>query len=297
MRRARRDDVVPGDRPGHARESSAATGAWHNARVEVFFLMMGLWLVVAVALGMRRPRGLRRRRAARAARRRLRRAARARAGRRRRRSPRPISSSTTARAAELEAQRLRVARRRRGPDAVADLSAEPDVPAAVRRRGRDDPRERVSPASARRRDLAAAARAAVPAPPARRSSSSARSAARSSSRATRTASIGSSRRPRPRSSACRSRTPLARGRRAPRGADHRALARASRALAGDASRRFEDVLASIARAHVAMARHRQKVGGLSRDELERLKGRPLSATEEAFLREVQTKGKGEPTSS
>ena len=57
---------------------------------------------------------------------------------------------------------------------------------------------------------------------------------------------------------------------------------------------FEDVVASMARAHVAMARHRQKVGGLSRDELERLKGRPLSATEEAFLREVQ--GKGEPTS-
>ena len=26
--------------------------------MEVFFLMMGLWLVVAVALGMRRPRGL-----------------------------------------------------------------------------------------------------------------------------------------------------------------------------------------------------------------------------------------------
>jgi hypothetical protein len=52
---------------------------------------------------------------------------------------------------------------------------------------------------------------------------------------------------------------------------------------------FEDVLASMARAHVAMARHRQRVGGLSRDELERLKGRPLSATEEAFLREVQGK--------
>ncbi len=51
----------------------------------------------------------------------------------------------------------------------------------------------------------------------------------------------------------------------------------------------EDVLASVARAHVTMARHRQKVGGLSRDELERLKGRPLSATEEAFLREVQGK--------
>jgi len=52
---------------------------------------------------------------------------------------------------------------------------------------------------------------------------------------------------------------------------------------------FEDMLASMARAHVAMARHRQKVGGLSRDELERLKGRPLSASEEAFLREVQGK--------
>jgi hypothetical protein len=62
---------------------------------------------------------------------------------------------------------------------------------------------------------------------------------------------------------------------------------------------FEEVLASMARAHVTMARHRQKLGGLSRDELERLKGRPLSATEEQFLREVQTKGKvdGEPTSS
>lgn len=52
---------------------------------------------------------------------------------------------------------------------------------------------------------------------------------------------------------------------------------------------LDDVLASTARAHVCMARHRQKVGGLSRDELERLKGRPLSATEEAFLREVQQK--------
>ena len=52
---------------------------------------------------------------------------------------------------------------------------------------------------------------------------------------------------------------------------------------------YDDVLASMARAHVAMARHRQKVGGLSRDELERLKGRPLSTSEEAFLREVQGK--------
>ena len=52
---------------------------------------------------------------------------------------------------------------------------------------------------------------------------------------------------------------------------------------------LDEITASIGRAHVAMARHRQKVGGLSRDELERLKGRPLSATEEAFLREVQGK--------
>lgn len=50
-----------------------------------------------------------------------------------------------------------------------------------------------------------------------------------------------------------------------------------------------DVVASMARAHLAMARHRQRVGGLSRDELERLKGRPLSENEEAFLREVQGK--------
>ena len=55
---------------------------------------------------------------------------------------------------------------------------------------------------------------------------------------------------------------------------------------------YEDLLSSMARAHVAMARHRQKVGGLSRDELERLKGRPLSAAEEAFLREVQGKPEG-----
>lgn len=60
---------------------------------------------------------------------------------------------------------------------------------------------------------------------------------------------------------------------------------------------LEDVLASMARAHLAMARHRQKVGGLSRDELERLKGRPLSATEEAFLREVQGTEKPGPSSS
>ncbi len=58
---------------------------------------------------------------------------------------------------------------------------------------------------------------------------------------------------------------------------------------------FEEVLASMARAHIMMARHRQKVGGISRDELERLKGRPLSATEEAFLREVQGSSAPKPT--
>jgi hypothetical protein len=56
---------------------------------------------------------------------------------------------------------------------------------------------------------------------------------------------------------------------------------------------FDGVVASISRAHIAMARHRNKVGGLSRDELERLKGRPLSPSEEEFLREVQ--GKPEAT--
>src|SRR6185436_3767805 len=72
------------------------------------------------------------------------------------------------------------------------------------------------------------------------------------------------------------------------------LLRAHPARAPVSFESLDEVLASIARAHVAMARHRQKVGGLSRDELERLKGRPLSQTEEAFLREVQ--GKGEPSS-
>ena len=71
--------------------------------------------------------------------------------------------------------------------------------------GADDPRERVSPAPARRRRVAAPARAAVSAPPAR-----GRARHRGRRRvprhdATRTASIGSSRRPRRRSSACRSR--------------------------------------------------------------------------------------------
>lgn len=60
---------------------------------------------------------------------------------------------------------------------------------------------------------------------------------------------------------------------------------------------LDDLLGSMARAHVAMSRHRQKVGGISRDELERLKGRPLSVTEEAFLREVQGPATTKPSSS
>ena len=222
------------------RESSAtpcAVAIGAQCRVEVFFLMMGLWLVVAVALGMRRPRGLGGA------------ALRARLDAvygephelvqrdRRRRSPRRISSSTTARSRELEGQGLSLARRRRGPDAVADLSAEPHVPAAVRRRGRDDPRERVSPASARRRGLAAPARAAVPAPPARDRARQRGRRARSSSRATRTASIGSSRRPRRRSSGCRCTTPMLEVVARHEARHHRAAARASRARAGRASRR------------------------------------------------------------
>jgi hypothetical protein len=51
---------------------------------------------------------------------------------------------------------------------------------------------------------------------------------------------------------------------------------------------YDEVLESMARSHVVMSRHRQSVGGLSRDELERMKGRSLTAYEEMFLREVQT---------
>lgn len=50
---------------------------------------------------------------------------------------------------------------------------------------------------------------------------------------------------------------------------------------------YDDVMASMARAHVALARYRNAVGGISRDELTRLKGRPLTAYEEAFLQAVQ----------
>jgi hypothetical protein len=54
---------------------------------------------------------------------------------------------------------------------------------------------------------------------------------------------------------------------------------------------WDDVLSSIQRGHVAAARHRQALGGLSREEIERFTGRPLTPAEEAFLREVR----GEPS--
>lgn len=51
---------------------------------------------------------------------------------------------------------------------------------------------------------------------------------------------------------------------------------------------YDEVMASMARSHLAMAKHRQSVGGLTRDELEKLKGRPLNAFEIQFLNELQT---------
>ncbi|HTJ46560.1 MAG TPA: hypothetical protein VL463_30850 [Kofleriaceae bacterium] len=56
---------------------------------------------------------------------------------------------------------------------------------------------------------------------------------------------------------------------------------------------WDDVLASIQRGHAVAAKHRQAIGGLSREEVERFTGRPLNAAEEVFLREVR----GEPAVS
>jgi hypothetical protein len=50
---------------------------------------------------------------------------------------------------------------------------------------------------------------------------------------------------------------------------------------------WEDVLASIQRGHVVATKHRQSVGGLSREEVERFTGRPLTSAEEVFLHEVR----------
>jgi hypothetical protein len=50
---------------------------------------------------------------------------------------------------------------------------------------------------------------------------------------------------------------------------------------------YESVMASVQRNNVVMARHRAQMKGLSRDELETIAGRPLTATDEEFLREIQ----------
>jgi hypothetical protein len=50
---------------------------------------------------------------------------------------------------------------------------------------------------------------------------------------------------------------------------------------------YDDMIASVQRSNLVIARHRAAKRGLSRDELERLRGRPLDAVDEAFLAEVQ----------
>jgi hypothetical protein len=50
---------------------------------------------------------------------------------------------------------------------------------------------------------------------------------------------------------------------------------------------YDALIASVQRSNMAAARHRAKLRGLSRDELERLRGRPLDEIDEAFLAEVQ----------
>ena len=50
---------------------------------------------------------------------------------------------------------------------------------------------------------------------------------------------------------------------------------------------YDEMLASVQRGNLVVARWRQKVGRLTRDELERMQGRPLNDVEELFLREVQ----------
>ena len=50
---------------------------------------------------------------------------------------------------------------------------------------------------------------------------------------------------------------------------------------------YDDLIASVQRSNLCAARHRAAMRGLSRDELERLRGRPLDAVDEAFLSEVQ----------
>jgi len=50
---------------------------------------------------------------------------------------------------------------------------------------------------------------------------------------------------------------------------------------------YDAVIASVQRGHVAASKHRQKIGRLSKDELERMTGEPLDEDEAALLHEVQ----------
>jgi len=52
---------------------------------------------------------------------------------------------------------------------------------------------------------------------------------------------------------------------------------------------LDAVLASVQRGHVAASEHRQKLGRLSKEELERMTGAPLDEDEAAMLREVRKK--------
>jgi hypothetical protein len=50
---------------------------------------------------------------------------------------------------------------------------------------------------------------------------------------------------------------------------------------------FAAVMASVQRGHLAASKHRQKIGRLSKEELERMTGEPLDEEEAALLNEVQ----------
>jgi hypothetical protein len=50
---------------------------------------------------------------------------------------------------------------------------------------------------------------------------------------------------------------------------------------------YEATIASVQRGHLAAARHRQRLGRLSKEELERMTGQPLDEDESAMLEEVQ----------
>lgn len=56
---------------------------------------------------------------------------------------------------------------------------------------------------------------------------------------------------------------------------------------------YDDMIASVQRSNLVAARHRAVQRGLSRDELERLRGRPLDEIDEAFLAEVQRSRAGD----